>query len=137
MPYINTDQKEDVARVGAQTPGQLNYAITRVLIAHRKDPTIELSPLIRTIIYRYWSREFQQSYTTINDIIGALEAAKFEFVRRIGILNSDFKISDITTTLDKEKDAFYEKIVVPYEKKKMIENGDVYETTDTDPKVQT
>lgn len=39
------------------------------------------------------------SYQTINDIIGALEGAKLEFYRRI---------------------------VVPYEDKKIQENGDVY-----------
>lgn len=38
-------------------------------------------------------------YDTINEIIGALESAKLEFYRRV---------------------------VVPYEDKKMIENGDVY-----------
>ena len=81
MPYINKEQKESVAQNGAQTPGQLNYDITRLLI-------------------RYWKREFQQSYTTINDILGALEGAKLEFYRRIG---------------------------VPYEEGKMKENGDVYD----------
>jgi hypothetical protein len=39
------------------------------------------------------------SYQRINDVIGALEGAKLEFYRRV---------------------------VVPYEKKKMTENGDVY-----------
>jgi hypothetical protein len=64
MPYINTEQKESVAQNGAQTPGQLNYDITRLLI-------------------RYWKREFNQTYTTINDILGALEGAKLEFQRRV------------------------------------------------------
>ena len=39
------------------------------------------------------------SYQTINDILGALEGAKLEFYRRV---------------------------VVPYEDKKIVENGDVY-----------
>lgn len=80
MPYINSEQKESVAQVGAQTPGQLNYAITKLLI-------------------RYWNREFNQTYTAINDILGALEGAKLEFQRRI---------------------------VTPYEETKIKENGDLY-----------
>jgi hypothetical protein len=39
------------------------------------------------------------SYQTINDIVGALEGAKLEFYRRVA---------------------------VPYEDKKIIENGDVF-----------
>lgn len=39
------------------------------------------------------------SYVDLNDIIGALESAKLEFYRRV---------------------------VVPYEEKKIVENGDVY-----------
>lgn len=39
------------------------------------------------------------SYQTINDIVGALEGAKLEFYRRVA---------------------------VPYEDKKIVENGDVY-----------
>ncbi len=80
IPYINSEQRESVAQNGAQTPGELNYAITKLLI-------------------RYWKREFQQSYTTINDILGALEGAKLEFQRRV---------------------------VTPYEETKIKENGDVY-----------
>lgn len=81
IPYINSEQKESVAQNGAQTPGELNYAITKLLI-------------------RYWKREFQQSYTTINDILGALEGAKLEFNRRV---------------------------VQKYENEKICENGDIYE----------
>jgi len=81
MPYINTEAKETVALSGAQTPGQLNYEITNVIM-------------------RYWWRTFKQDYTTINDIIGALEGAKLEFTRRI---------------------------VVDFEKGKCASNGDVYQ----------
>lgn len=41
------------------------------------------------------------SYQTINDVIGALEGAKMEFYRRVA---------------------------VPYEQKKLKENGDVYDS---------
>ena len=60
-------------------PGELNYILTRIInlyVEHRG-----------------------LSYQTINDIVGSLECAKLEFVRRV---------------------------VNPYENAKMAENGDVY-----------
>lgn len=81
MPHLNAEQKEKTRLYGAQTPGQLNWAITEVIL-------------------RYWNRDFQQSYTTINDIFGALEGAKLEFTRQV---------------------------VNKYEDKKIAENGNVYE----------
>lgn len=57
----------------------------------------ELNYQITCLIREYWRRT--GNYQGINDIIGALEGAKAEFYRRI---------------------------VVPYEDKKIVENGDVY-----------
>lgn len=65
--------------VPPQSPGELNYFIT-------------------TACVEYW-RESPRSYQRLNDIIGALEAAKLEFYRRI---------------------------VVPFEEEKCYVNGDVY-----------
>lgn len=84
MPYIGQEQRavldeEPLRRVGttAASPGQLNYAISR-------------------IINSYWLHG--ESYTTANDIVGALENAKDEFQRRH---------------------------LHPYENRKMEENGDL------------
>ncbi len=52
-----------------------------------------------TDIIRLYMQDKELSYQTINDIVGALEGAKLEFYRRIA---------------------------VPYEDKKIQENGDVY-----------
>jgi hypothetical protein len=57
----------------------------------------ELNYLITTLLMDYYNQG--PSYQTINDIIGALEGAKMEFYRRV---------------------------VVPYEDKKIKDNGDVY-----------
>lgn len=59
----------------------------------------ELNYSLTSTIKQYWDLS-KQNYQAINDIIGALEGAKAEFQRRV---------------------------VVPYEDKKIIENGDVYE----------
>lgn len=57
----------------------------------------ELNYCVTKMLLSYWSIE--PSYQNINDILGALEGAKLEFYRRV---------------------------VVPYEDKKIEENGDVY-----------
>jgi len=59
----------------------------------------ELNCQITREIINYWYDNLPQNYQRINDIIGALEGAKAEFYRRV---------------------------VVPYEDKKIKENGDVY-----------
>ncbi len=61
----------------------------------------ELNFLLTTIVIEYLEYK-KLSYNTINDIIGALEGAKLEFYRRVAI---------------------------PYEDKKIDENGDVYNET--------
>lgn len=52
-----------------------------------------------TVLARTYLHDYGITYATMNDIIGALESAKMEFYRRV---------------------------VVPYEKKKIKETGDVY-----------
>ncbi len=80
MPYIKQDDREKVAMNGPTTAGELNYAITG-------------------LIGKYIENNKKFNYQCINDIVGALEGAKLEFVRRV---------------------------VNPYEDKKIKENGDVY-----------
>lgn len=79
MPYIPTEDRHRVVMNGPSSVGELNFAITRLLIDY-----VEAAGL---------------SYTTLNDCVGACEAAKLEFYRRM---------------------------VVPYEDKKIAANGDVY-----------
>lgn len=78
MPYIKRAEKDRAGRC-PETAGELNYAITRLV--------------------RDYFRGSSRNYQTINNILGALEAAKAEFYRRV---------------------------VVPYEDAKIQENGDVY-----------
>lgn len=79
MPYIEQKDREQAAKTPT-TAGELNYAITFTLTEYLKTHKL--------------------SYQTINDIVGALEAAKAEFQRRV---------------------------VNPYENLKMAQNGDVYD----------
>lgn len=80
MPYIKDDARLAIAETGVlQTPGELNYVFTSIAWNYILDNGL--------------------NYQNINDIMGALEGAKFELYRRIA---------------------------APYEDKKIIENGDVY-----------
>jgi len=84
MPYIKQERREALAWTDSEfpaTPGELAYIITRTLIEYAalNCPT--------------------ENFQCITDLLGALEAAKLEFYRRV---------------------------VAPYEDKKREENGDVY-----------
>lgn len=85
MPYITATQRVEIDHLGVDptSPGELNYAITKVISNYLQNKHC--------------------IYTTINDIIGALEGAKMEFYRRV---------------------------VVPYEDKKLRLHGDVYPSND-------
>ena len=79
MPYIQKVLRPGVEVHGAETSGELNYLLT-----------LE--------IQNYLQKK-GTSYSTMNDIIGALEGCKLEFYRRV---------------------------VEPYEDKKIFENGDIW-----------
>jgi len=76
MPYIKQRDRNILASQGAQpvTSGELNYAITMLLI-------------------QYWGGGVK-NYQCINDIIGALEGAKCEFQRRVVAEFEDSKIAE-------------------------------------------
>ena len=71
MPYIDKFGRpridELIDQVVAETPGELNYAITRLIIGYIEDKK---------------DTNDNTSYQHINDVVGALEGAKLEFYRR-------------------------------------------------------
>lgn len=91
MPYIKTDRRNDLKSDSesdphydyvfgdAKTAGELNYVFT--------------------VLVQWYFKKNGANYQAINDVVGALEACKLEFYRRVA---------------------------VPYEDKKIKENGDVY-----------
>lgn len=85
MPYVESKQRSRITNGNTipETPGELNFAISYVI--------------------REYMRKKQKRYSTFNDIIGALEAAKVEF---------------------------YDRIVRPYEDKAIKRNGDIYDEKD-------
>jgi hypothetical protein len=94
MPYINPDSRSFVDAHGPRTPGELNYAITKLLVGYLKWHKLYPQPTVDNVDWHPLP-----TYQDINDIIGAVEAAKLEFMRRV---------------------------VNPYEDTKIKENGDCY-----------
>lgn len=74
MPYIRTEDRHRVVMNGPSNVGELNYAITRLLVEY-----VEAAGL---------------RYVTINDVLGALEGAKAEFYRRVAAPYEDQKIKE-------------------------------------------
>lgn len=86
MPYIKQERRDAIFSLSTtdydselRTSGELNYFLTVTINDYIQNNGL--------------------SYSTINDILGALEGAKLEFYRRV---------------------------VAPYENSKIKENGDVY-----------
>lgn len=74
MPYIKDYDKGDLELdpFGARNCGELNYVITKLIIAYMK--------------------KHGKNYQTCNDIVGALDNAKDEFKRRIQNPYENYKI---------------------------------------------
>lgn len=83
MPYVSEPRRDLLRclhrRVDPTTSGELNFVLTECVTTYLNEVGI--------------------TYSTINDVVGALEGAKLEFYRRVA---------------------------VPYENRKCAENGDVY-----------
>lgn len=64
MPYIKQEDRLGVSVMIPETPGELNYLLTRV-------------------IQDYIDERGGVSYTIINEVVGVLECAKLELYRRV------------------------------------------------------
>lgn len=97
--------------------GELNRAITKLMI-HEPRELFEMS-LVR-LIGKY-VHDQKPRYATFNDVVGALECAKMEYVRRHG-----YDAERIEHSVEVVKAQFYSGVVSPYEDKKIEEHGDIY-----------
>lgn len=82
MPYIKQEERKEIDKAidsfEIYSPGQLNYAITRMAMKYVKEQKSG-----RSI-----------SYSNINEIIGVLECAKLEFYRAIAAPYEEIKIQE-------------------------------------------
>jgi len=73
MPYIPADDRQRIDEGGApETPGELNYAISRLVDA-------------------YVARKGGVRYAHLNEVVGVLECAKLELYRRVAAPYEDLK----------------------------------------------
>lgn len=133
MPYIAQEERSHSVE-NPRTPGELNYAITLKLIHawNMKCTPLALSAMRGGILhlFAYFWAEKIQNYTTINDIYGALACSIFEWRRRVRPKGFGFEgmaRKNLVQALSKVAEQFYIDIVIPYEERKIRENGDVYE----------
>jgi len=73
MPYIPQDERDSAIHT-PRSAGQLNYAITQLLVGYAEREGL--------------------CYQTINDIVGAIECSKAEFYRRVAADYEDAKCKD-------------------------------------------
>jgi len=136
MPYITKQAREELSERTAETSGELNYNITKVI-----DDFVLL---------------YGMYYETFNTIMGVLEKVKavfisqdkqslsfFEFIKEdtealvvdIAIEIEAFVFASHDTSdktlavlgaLEGAKTEFIRRVITPYENKKCAENGDVY-----------
>jgi len=74
MPYVDRTARVEIGRGrrAPRTPGELNYAITKLITEYLSDKGT--------------------NYTYINDCLGALEGAKLEFYRRVVVPYEEGKL---------------------------------------------
>ena len=89
MPYVDQEARAAIAMgCDPRNPGELNYALTVILLrlARNVDTRFAVSAEMRDILNRYLGvmvkRDGRVGYTQYNEIIGALECCRLEFVRR-------------------------------------------------------
>ena len=74
MPYIKADRRIPLTMACPLSPGELNYAFTRMALGY---------------IERHG-----KDYQHISEVIGAFECAKLEFYRRMAAPYEDTKIAE-------------------------------------------
>jgi len=97
MPYVSKEFRNKLKVVNVVNSGKMESTDVVIDDSFLSNPG-NLNYLISTFVNMYIDNK-GLSYTNINEVIGVLECAKLELYRRIA---------------------------VPYEDKKIAENGDVY-----------
>ena len=119
MPYITRERRLAIDTPGTvpQDAGELNYMLTKAMLRERATH-VELRVELR-LIAEIYIKAAPLRYARINDVLGAFFGAALEYERRTG------DVDGAKSMLRIAKD-FYTDIGVPYEKTKIMENGDLY-----------
>lgn len=129
MPYIKQGRRDDLLNpVGTldqpQNAGELNYCLTwRMLWT----PILSLDNALEREIDEYLSVR-DESYSVYNEVVGALECCRREFLRRRRRDDVLWSANDLVRheALAAALNRLYEGKIAPYEDTKIEQNGDVY-----------
>jgi hypothetical protein len=121
MPYIEQKRRRvlDIHPYAATTPGELNYIITKELV--EPESIVVMEQRIEAYLGVYLAKGGKLSYSLLNEVVGALECARREYVYRMQASGDNAIVAmlrDVITTL-------YNGLVRPYEDNKIKENGDL------------
>src|SRR5262249_42880244 len=99
--------------------GELNYAISQVLLADAFE--WETIHKVNRVCQFYLDCQ-PLRYQRINDVMGALDGARREYMRRV---QSHSHKAFAKVVLESVASAIYADVAAPYEDKKISENGDL------------
>lgn len=117
MPYITAPAREHMRATGfVNNPGELNYLFTMAIVNW---PMGGIRKRLKNAIAAYLTQH-TLNYQTLNDILGALDGAHREYVRRQGI------VATVEAAFTEVTEEFYQEVVAVYEDEKIKVNGDVY-----------
>lgn len=123
MPYLPEQAKIDLASGAPFTnPGDLTYIVTHVVLL---EPESNWDEAFAHYATRY-IEDRGERFATFAEIIGAFSAADHEYSRRRWQAKYDPDAQLVSDTIHEFLGLFYDKVVAPYENKKIEENGDVF-----------
>lgn len=129
MPYVKDGARARLDRDGVpMNAGELNYAVTWHML-HTGDVRIAVQrEVARFLEFRRkpsaTAAPRENNYQDFNDVMGALDGARREYRRRVGV--QTLGDQDRLDAVEYVATEFYDNVVAPYEDIKINENGDVY-----------
>jgi hypothetical protein len=115
MPYIVKQHRKELTMREPLRPGELTYELYRLGLHWETDKEVE--DYAYEMVTRYLGERYR--YDDLAIVLGCLESAFMELNRR------KKGVPDAVVGLHFAKLRFYDEIVIPYEDRKIEENGDV------------
>ena len=122
MPYIIEERRREIdSGVIPQTCGELNYLLTMMCLqAPNHTAYAAIKSDMHAALNLYVAQFPELRYQVINDIMGALDGAAREFVRREHVNAASFH-----AVLRAVGTEFYQTVASPYEDGARLKNGDI------------
>lgn len=116
MPYITQEARQEMVSRPPETVGELTYWLYKRCL--KAGEILLFSKQCHDICVHYLRSE-DESFSRHAEVLGALTAASLELSRQHPELAEERQVLEAVTRI------YYPKFVVPYEDRKIEENGDV------------